>query len=126
MNDSIFQNPLMSVLPKDDCEDVLCKRGDVVDNAIYHMLCVILDLTPDEFEWDMSIIGEVADAVEAILLQCGHPLCRPWIEREGDSDDDQTFCCEVSMDPDTDPANRCQCSCCPMLEKTAVEFDEHD
>lgn len=70
--------------PPKDFEDHLCERNDFVDNKIYQL---VLDLTgkrESELGWDMSVIGDVTDAISAVLETHGMHFCHPY--HEGDSE----------------------------------------
>ena len=41
----------------------MTERIDEIDNAVYEMLCTLLEVNEDEFEWNMHIIGSVLDSV---------------------------------------------------------------
>lgn len=71
-------------------EDYLCDRKDLIDNSSYQLICALTakdhhgdweeDIgTPD---WSMKIIGEVIDAVEAILLESVGHVCHPYYSDE--------------------------------------------
>lgn len=66
-------------------DDLLCSAGDEIDNAVF---AAILSLSPSDNrpEWDMSLIGAAADAIESVMEQYGLKICRPW------QDEDETIC----------------------------------
>lgn len=55
------------------------ERLDEIDNAVYETILAFLDKTEDEFPWDMSYIGEVAECIEEALLRMGQRVHRPVI-----------------------------------------------
>lgn len=55
------------------------ERLDAIDNAVYTAILAFLDKTEDEFSWDMSYIGEVAECIEETLLRMGQCVHRPVI-----------------------------------------------
>ena len=61
------------------------ERLDEIDNAMYEFLKVLLELDDDEFPWDMYHIGEAVDAVQAVMLDHGFDIHRPYIEDDGTS-----------------------------------------
>lgn len=85
----------------DRFENLLTKRSDTIDNAIYNMLLEILGENEESMPWDMEIIGNVADAVEVALPDFGKHLCRPYIG-EGESP-----CFKL---------HECKCATCPMKQ----------
>lgn len=69
--------PVGTPVPDDD---LLCEAGDEIDNAVFDAICAMTVKKP---EWDMSIIGEVEDAIEEILKRHNIPVCRPWENEDG-------------------------------------------
>ena len=55
------------------------ERLDEIDNAVYQTIPTFLNKTEDEFPWDMSYIGEVAECIEETLLSMGQRVHRPVI-----------------------------------------------
>ena len=55
------------------------ERLDEIDNTVYETILAFLDKTEDEFPWDMSYIGEVAECIEETLLRMGPRVHRPVI-----------------------------------------------
>ena len=55
------------------------ERLDEIDNAVYQTILAFLDKSEDEFPWDMSYIGEVAECIEKTLLSMGQRVYRPVI-----------------------------------------------
>ncbi len=55
------------------------ERLDEIDNTVYETILAFLDKTEDEFPWDMSYIGEVAECIEETLLRMGQRVHRPVI-----------------------------------------------
>ena len=65
---------------KDD--DLLCKQGDAIYNAIYDAICA---LSPGEKpEWDMALIGPVTEAVVETMEKQGLAVCYPWQDENED------------------------------------------
>ncbi len=64
--------------------DVQCARLDVIDNAIYQCLLVLLEKDEEEFPWSMEYIGEAGDLLVDFLLRRGHRIRRPVIVTEPD------------------------------------------
>lgn len=68
-----------------DFEDFLCKRNDEIYNAIYNcMLGVVGD--EQKVEWDMSIIGPIAEDMVDTLNHNGINVCYPFNTIEDDDD----------------------------------------
>jgi hypothetical protein len=97
-------------MDKEKFEDFLCEKGDLVDNAVYAALCSLVQFRDDEasedeaenaLPWDMSIIGEAAEALESILKESGVAFCRPY-----HCGDDETPC---YLDPDSDACKNPNC-----------------
>lgn len=66
------------------------ERNDVIDNAVFDALQAIAD---EEVEWDMEIIGEVADFAERMLAENKVKTCRPWYDiPEIEHKEDETPC----------------------------------
>ena len=55
------------------------ERLDEIDNAVYQTILAFLDKTEDEFPWDMTYIGEVAECIAETLLSMGQRVHRPVI-----------------------------------------------
>ena len=55
-------------------EDYLAKQCDIVDNAVHRLIC---DLAQKEIEWDMSLIGNIADDAVDFLNDNGVHVCYP-------------------------------------------------
>lgn len=71
-------------LQNQELTDVQITRLDFVHNAIFNLM---QDLVPDgkELDWDMEIIGEVADVIQDYLVKKG--ICTemgfaPFVERK--------------------------------------------
>lgn len=58
-------------------DDFLCKRNDVIYNAVYNCLSDIVD-SNKKIEWDMSIIAPISEYVVEILNQNGFQICYPF------------------------------------------------
>lgn len=54
-------------------------RNDEIDNTVYQTLLVLLEKTEDELPWDMSLIGEVTEAIANICKEMGYHLRWPAI-----------------------------------------------
>ena len=80
--------------------NLLCERGDIIDNAIYNMILEITGKTDIGLPWDMSIISPIADAAQSTLASHGIHICRPYYEG-----DDEIPCYKVAD---------CECAACPM------------
>ena len=61
--------------------DEMAARNDVIDNAVYECIVMLAD-TP--VEWDMEIIGDVTDAIVAVLAGFGIKVWHPSIVTEAD------------------------------------------
>ena len=59
-------------------------RLDVIDNAVYQCLLVLLGKDEDAFPWSMEYIGEAEDLLVDFLLKRGHRIRRPAIVTETD------------------------------------------
>ena len=57
--------------------EFLTESVDRIDNAVWEAVKEMA-LNSDEMEWDMSIIGEVADYIEETLKQHNIPTCYPY------------------------------------------------
>jgi len=73
-----------SKLQNQELTDVQITRLDFVHNAIFNLM---QDLVPDgkELDWDMEIIGEVADVIQDYLVKkgiCNEMEFAPFVERE--------------------------------------------
>ena len=55
------------------------ERLDEIGNAVYETILTFLNKSEDEFPWDMSYIGEVAECIEETLLSMGQRVHRPVI-----------------------------------------------
>lgn len=80
-------------------ENLLCERGDIIDNAVYKMLLEITGKPESELPWDMAMIGPIADAAQSTLASHGVHICRPYYA------DDEIPCYKV---------HNCECPACPM------------
>lgn len=79
--------------------NLLCERGDIIDNAVYNMLLEVTGKPESDLPWDMAVIGPVADVVESTLASHGIHICRPYYA------DDEIPCYKVAD---------CECTACPM------------
>lgn len=65
-------------------EEFLTERMDELDNSVYALLRRFLMLEgegeDDAFPWNMEIIGNVSEAIEAELISHGYRPCRPYYE----------------------------------------------
>lgn len=73
-----------SELQNQELTDEQITRLDFVHNAIFNLM---QDLVPDgnELDWDMEIIGEVADVIQDYLVKkgiCTEMQFAPYVERE--------------------------------------------
>lgn len=63
--------------------DKMVKRADELDNAVYDMLLVFLQLDSEEaekeFPWNIEIIREVLGFACSVLAREGKPVCNPYI-----------------------------------------------
>jgi hypothetical protein len=50
-------------------------RNDIIDNAVFEVLKA---MSHEEIEWDMEVIGEIADFAGCMLTEHGIKICRPW------------------------------------------------
>jgi len=57
--------------------EFLTESVDRIDNAVWEAVKEMA-LNADDMEWDMSIIGEVSDFIEATLKQHGIATCYPY------------------------------------------------
>ena len=57
--------------------EFLTESVDRIDNAVWEAVKEVA-LNSDEMEWDMSIIGEVADFIEETLKQHNISTCYPY------------------------------------------------
>ena len=48
------------------------ERLDEIDNTVYETILTFLDKTEDEFPWDMSYIGEVAECMKKRFCAWGN------------------------------------------------------
>ncbi len=62
-------------------DDLLCERGDEIDNATFDAICAMAQ-PGTEVEWSMELIGEVNEFIEKVLSDAGVPTCRPYHEDE--------------------------------------------
>ena len=73
-------------IPPEELEIELSGRQieqlDAIDNAVYQTILNFLNKTEDEFPWDMHSIVEVADAIQATLLDLGQRVHRTAIITE--------------------------------------------
>lgn len=72
---------------KDDGEnlelsDSQVERNDDIYNAVYSLCCVMTE--NNDLEWDMSFIGDIADAAAGILFEHGYKIRFPSIVTEPD------------------------------------------
>lgn len=88
-------------------ENFITTRNDVVDNAVYDMLCTIANVSgqEEELDWDMEIIGEIADYAEEVLNGSEVETCRPFYEGENETP------CYLGTD--------CKNPNCPLRKKEA-------
>lgn len=77
---------LPTCLPHSD-DDLLCQAGDTIDNAVF---AAISALCPVPLEWDINLIAEITDTIEAALGKRNLPACRPW------EDEEQNICYSTS------------------------------
>lgn len=55
------------------------ERLDELDNMTFDTICAYLDYPDQEnFEWNMEIIGEVAECIEETLRHHGYRVYRPY------------------------------------------------
>lgn len=89
-----------------DFENYLCSRNDEVDNAVYDMLCTLASVSGEDTkpEWDMEIIGNLADYAETMLNRKSVETCRPFSKGEEETP------CYLSSD--------CRNPNCPFRNKT--------
>lgn len=59
-------------------DDYLCERGDDIDNAIWSFILDISHKKDSDIDWDMSLIGPIADYVVGFLNRKGFEICRPF------------------------------------------------
>lgn len=73
-----------------ELNDRMVRRGDVLDNMVYHFLLCLLELNEEQaqekFPWDILIIREVLDATIEILGKHKKVVCNPYIVSEGDEE----------------------------------------
>lgn len=72
---------------KQDFDDFLCERNDVVDNAAHDLALAMLSANgtaPDEaaFPWSMEIIGAILESTMSILDEHGYHACWPYHEND--------------------------------------------
>ena len=76
---------LCSNFDEDRFKDFLTQRNEAVCQAAFDLLAVVSRgnrVQPDDnpLEWDMSLIGPVADAAERVLREHGYPVCYPYLD----------------------------------------------
>lgn len=81
-------------------KELLCTANNAIYNSAFQALNF---LTNDELEWDVNIIAEATDALEAILEKRGFSVCHPW------EDEEENICYST---PD-------RCQGCPYAEEVA-------
>lgn len=59
--------------------DQQIERLDLIDNTVYQALLTLLEKTPDEFPWNMEIIGDVAEAIAKACETKGYHMRWPAI-----------------------------------------------
>lgn len=62
-------------LIKDD--DLLCESANRIGNAVFEAICSIA-CKEEQLEWDMSLVGPVAEYIEDTLGRRGINTCYPW------------------------------------------------
>ena len=71
---SIFESIKPSEL---ELTQEMIERNDDIDNVVYDLILTLAEKSSEELEWSMAIIGEVTDAVKAVLdrfgIQVRHP-----------------------------------------------------
>lgn len=89
-------------------DDLLCEKGDVIDNAAYALAAALVGVDdptgPDAEQtipWDMAYIGEIVDAAEEILKRHGYETCHPF------NTGDETPCYQT---------DECSTKNCPMKQ----------
>ena len=60
-------------------------RIDEIHNAVFEMCKILLE--DDDLEWNMEIIGDIADVATDILVEKGHRVHYPAIVYEDDNDE---------------------------------------
>lgn len=89
----------------DEFDDFITDKCELIDNTAYDLLRAIESETPyslGKVVWDYSIIGEVIDYAEALMLKKGLRTCHPYFV------DDQVPCYLDS---------ECESNNCPFKEK---------
>ena len=60
------------------------EKNDAIYQAAFDLACAIASKEAEAedvpLEWDMSFIGEIADAAEAVLKNAGLRVCYPYLE----------------------------------------------
>lgn len=69
--------------------DDMIDRIDEMDNAVYQMCLVFLQLNDTDdvdskFPWNISIIGEIYDLTVRILRNNQYQVCNPCLEKQKD------------------------------------------
>lgn len=101
-------------------ENHLCERCDVIHNSVHHMLCEISG--KDDLEWDMSIIGEIADVAVDVLNEHGIDCCYPANVFPEDPTNPEIPCASMAKCP-------IGCKKCPLSEKPSGEgspYERHE
>lgn len=55
-------------------DNVLCERGDLIENAAHRFLC---EITEKELEWNIGLIRQVADAAIEAMEDNRIHICDP-------------------------------------------------
>ena len=64
--------------------DEMIERNDTIHNAVYDCILALAEKNGDELPWNMSIIGEATDAIQAVLENHGFQMRYPAIVTEPD------------------------------------------
>ena len=59
-------------------------RNDEIDNAVYQCVLVLAEQSETDLPWDMAMIGEVTDAIKAVLWQYAIKVRHPGIVTDDD------------------------------------------
>jgi len=62
----------------------MTERNDTIDNAVYDCILALAEKDEDELPWDMEIIGDVTDAIQAVLERHGFHMRHPGVVTEPD------------------------------------------
>lgn len=82
-----------------DFDDFLTNKTDAIYDAAHKLLCAIAakdsNYPDDVLDWDMSLLGPLADYAEQLLKDNGHTTCFPYF----DENEDPCVTCGVCTNP---------------------------